>query len=74
MAALPLPPKETTSRELLVLARRIERYGVQRRKLLKRVVELDASVREAKRMFRAITDLIASPDPGSADGDELGGA
>lgn len=61
MSAMPLPPKETTSRELLSLARRIERYGAQRRKLLARVAELDGSIREAKRLFRAVTDLISAP-------------
>jgi len=61
MSALPLPPKETTNRELLSLARRIERYSVQRRKLLERVEQLEGQIREAKRMFRALTDLIAAP-------------
>lgn len=67
-----LPPKATTNRELLALARRIERYGVQRRKLLQRVEELDGQVREAKRMFRALTDLIAGTElPGTIDRGEL---
>jgi len=72
MSAIPLPPKETTNRELLSLARRIERYGAQRRKLLVRVDELEGQIREAKRMFRALTDLIAAPlDPAPAPVDGL---
>lgn len=63
MATIPLPPKDTTNRELLSLGRRIERYSVQRRKLLVRVGELEAQIREAKRMFRALADLIAAPLP-----------
>lgn len=62
MSTMPLPDKGTTNRELLTCARKIERYGAQRRKLLARVDELEGRIREAKRMFRALTDLIASPD------------
>lgn len=62
MTTQPVPDKGTTSRELLSQARRIERYGVQRRKLLAKVEELDGRIREAKRLFRQLTELIAQPE------------
>lgn len=62
MSTLPLPPKGTTNRELLSLARRIARYGIQRRELLRKVDELDGRIKETRRMFRALTDLIAGTD------------
>jgi len=55
------PPQATTNRELLALARRIERYGVQRRKLLARVTELEGSIRECKRLFQQLAASIAGP-------------
>jgi len=61
MAALPLPPKHTTSRELLRLARAIERYSRQRRGLLAKVEELDNNIKAAKAMFRRLADLLAAP-------------
>jgi len=71
MATIPLPPKESSARELVSLARRIERYGVQRRKLMKRVGELDAQIREAKRMLHALTQLLAGPIVEGPSDDEL---
>lgn len=71
MSTLPLPPKETTSRELLSLGRRIERYSAQRRKLLERVRELEGQIREAKRLFRSLADLIAAPIVETPADDEL---
>lgn len=71
MTNVPLPPKETTSRELLALGRRIERYSAQRRRLLERVRYLEGQIIEAKRMFRSIADLIAAPIPDTVDFDEL---
>jgi len=67
MATIPLPDKNTTSRELLTLARAIERRSAKRRALLKEIEELDGRIREAKRMFRALTDLITAPEPRGPD-------
>jgi len=61
MSALALPPREESSRELLRQARLVERLGRQRREQLKRLAELDVSIREARRMFRALTDLLMAP-------------
>jgi len=61
MAALPLPPKQTATRELLLLARKIERYGAQRRKLLTKVAELEANIRQAKSLLRQLAESMASP-------------
>lgn len=63
MAALALPPPESSSRELLRQARLIERLGVQRRAQLKRLAELDDNIRAARRMFKALTDLLLVPRP-----------
>ena len=49
-----------SSKELLRLARSIERLGVQRRKFLARVVELEARIREARRLFNQLAQSIGS--------------
>lgn len=67
------PPKEVTSRELLKFGRRVERLSVQRRKLLAKVAELDASIREAKRMFRQLSDLIMGTELPGVNVGELPG-
>jgi hypothetical protein len=53
-----VPPTEVTSRELLKLARRIERSSAQRRKLLVKVAELEGSIREARRLFRQLAESL----------------
>jgi len=63
MSALALPPREESSRELMRQARLVERLGRQRREQLKRLEALDASIREARRMFRALTDLLMTQVP-----------
>lgn len=55
------PERLTTAKELQRLARRMERDAILRRKLLKRVGELEHSIREARRLF---TQLVASIDVG----------
>jgi hypothetical protein len=52
------PPREVTARELQKLARRIERDAALRRKLLVKVGELEASIREAKRLFRQLVEQL----------------
>jgi len=63
MAALALPPKDSTSRELMRQARLVERLSVQRREQLKRLAELEHSIREAKRIFRQLAELLGAPLP-----------
>jgi len=50
--------REVTSRELFKLARRVERDKLLRRKLLVKVSELDARIREARRLFRQLADQL----------------
>ncbi len=52
------PPVEVSSRELLKLARRIERQSAQRRKFLAKVAELEGSIREARRLFRQLAEAL----------------
>lgn len=61
MSSPPMPPKETTARELVSLARRIERYSAQRRKLRAKLEELDGQIREARRMLNSLAELVAAP-------------
>lgn len=61
MAVTGMPERGTTAKELQRLARRMERDAVLRRKLLKRVAELEHSIREARRLF---TQLVAAIDVG----------
>ncbi len=61
MATSGTPERLTTAKELQRLARRMERDAMLRRKLLKRVAELEHSIREARRLF---TQLVASIDVG----------
>jgi len=51
------PTSVVSSRELQRLARRMERDAALRRKLLKRVAELEGSIRQARRLF---DQLVAS--------------
>lgn len=49
---------EVTSKELLKLARAIERRAAQRRKLLADIAELEGRIREARRMFRQLAEQL----------------
>lgn len=55
------PLKAQTTRELMKLARRIERSSARRRELVKRLAVLEAELRADKRMLKGLADSIGAP-------------
>lgn len=56
-----VPPASATARELMNLARQIERARAQRAKVVKRLVELDGVIRERSRLLKSLASLVAAP-------------
>ncbi len=68
------PSFEVSARELLKLGRRVERLSVQRRRLFAKLEELDGSIREARRLFRQLSDALMVPtsvDERAARGEDV---
>jgi len=67
MGALGEPSRVITSKELQRLARGMERDAALRRKLLKRVDELEGSIRAARRLFQQLVDTLGLVDDRRSD-------
>lgn len=68
------PSFEVSARELLKLGRKVERLGVMRRRYLARVEELEGSIREARRLFRQLSEALMLPaavDERTARGEDV---
>lgn len=68
------PSFEVSARELLKLGRRVERLSVLRRRYLAKLDELEGSIREARRLFRQLSDALmvpASVDERTARGEDV---